>query len=153
MENATLELQPLQAIYQPPYPGANLAGRRTNQGLHLLVEHLVTPAQCLELRYCRTDIRLATQLAHGLFAVLAVVWLRAAWPVIPAAARPLLVAAGACLGVSLLVDVVWRADVELRLLVEDGAKFAGIWLWASVGLVWASIAVTRPTSRTMELHG
>ena len=53
----------------------------------------------------------------------------------------LLVAAVAAFGLSVAVDQFWASDSDLRLVVEDGLKFIGIWLWALFSLAMTTAAI------------
>ena len=68
---------------------------------------------------------------YGAYAALTLLWLSNV--TLRRATSQTMVLAGALLFASIAVDVVWTSDSAARLLVEDGAKFAGIWLWAWVG--------------------
>ncbi len=67
---------------------------------------------------------------YAVYAALFVGWVWWAWPVLSTTSRGLLVVACVPLGASVLIDLLWDTDRDLRLLLEDGAKFCGIWLWA-----------------------
>lgn len=53
----------------------------------------------------------------------------------------LLVAAVGAFGLSVAVDQLWASDSDLRLVVEDGFKFIGIWLWALFSLAMTTAAI------------
>ncbi len=58
---------------------------------------------------------------------------------------PLIGAVGA-FGVSVAVDQLWHSDSDIRLVVEDGSKFIGIWLWALFSLAMTTAAIERTTA-------
>lgn len=64
------------------------------------------------------------------YAAIGVWWLFRHWQSVPVALLPVLAVALTAMGGSVVIDMVWRSDADLRLLTEDGLKFVGIWSWA-----------------------
>jgi len=74
------------------------------------------------------------------YVVLAGVWFGASIKHFDRTTFPALVIAVAFLGTSVLIDLFWDSDTDVRLVFEEGSKFAGIWLWALFAMV---MGVTR----------
>lgn len=64
------------------------------------------------------------------YAVIGAWWLLRHGRSVPDALLPVLAVALTAMGGSVVIDMVWRSDADLRLLTEDGLKFIGIWSWA-----------------------
>lgn len=74
---------------------------------------------------------------YGLYAVVGAGWFLRHRADLPSQTIPTLVVAVAAMGGSVLVDLTWSSDADLRLLVEDGLKFLGIWSWALFAALYA----------------
>ena len=84
---------------------------------------------------------------YAAYAVLGVVCLA---PSLPRLERPtaiLFVAAVGAFALSVGVDQLWASDADVRLVVEDGLKFIGIWLWAMFSLARTTAAIEGALTR------
>lgn len=80
---------------------------------------------------------------YAAYAVLGGLWLASTVRMLEPATALLLATSVCLLALSVVVDVAWASDADLRLVVEDGAKFAGIWLWALFAVAFSTAATER----------
>ncbi len=80
---------------------------------------------------------------YAVYLVLGAAWLLSSFRMLEPPTMVLLLASTTLLGLSIVVDQIWQSDSDLRLVVEDGAKFIGIWLWALFAMAMGTSAVER----------
>jgi hypothetical protein len=68
---------------------------------------------------------------YAVYGLVGVTWLAWSRSEIAAENRPALVVALGGFALSVGVDLMWDSSSGARILVEDGAKFVGIWSWAA----------------------
>ena len=83
----------------------------------------------------------------AVYGVVFLAWLLVYGSGVSGSARMPLALAVGWFGASVGVDLVWNSDSEWRLVVEDGAKFVGIWLWAVFAMVLCAGCVASTLGR------
>ncbi|MGB5760784.1 MAG: hypothetical protein WBM50_27970 [Acidimicrobiales bacterium] len=84
---------------------------------------------------------------YAAYLALGAAWLASGFRLLEPPTALLLVLSTGLLGLSVTIDIAWQSDSDLRLVVEDGAKFIGIWLWALFALAMGTAAIERATAR------